>query len=53
MDIEDMQDDWDEQMVDINNKLYEKAVEVGISKTEYLYQYKFNVPKITDMKKSN
>ena len=51
MDIEDMQDDWDDQMVEINNKLYDKAVEVGISKAEYLHQYKFKVFKITDMKR--
>lgn len=49
MDIEDLQDDWDEQMNDINDKLYEKAVEVGISKDEYFHKYKFDIFDIKDM----
>lgn len=55
MDIEDMQDDWDDQMAEINDKLYEKAVEVGITKEEYLHKYKFNIFDIQDMsfEKSN
>ena len=38
-------------MVEINNKLYEKATEQGISKAEYHRRYKFDVFKITDMKR--
>ena len=49
MDIEDLQDDWDDEMNDINDKLYEKAVEVGISKDEYFHKYKFDIFDIKDM----
>ena len=34
----------------INDKLYEKAVEVGISKDEYFHKYKFDIFDIKDMK---
>ena len=34
MDIEDIQDDWDEKMHSINDNLYKKAVEVGITNDE-------------------
>jgi|APSaa5957512535_1039671.scaffolds.fasta_scaffold106219_1 hypothetical protein len=36
-------------MNDINDKLYEKAVEVGISKDEYFHKYKFDIFDIKDM----
>lgn len=49
MDIEDMQDNWDDEMEEINKKLYSKAIEVGISKDEYYHKYKFNIFDIKDM----
>ena len=49
MDIEDMQDDWDDEMEQINKKLYEKAVDLGISKDEYYHKYKFDIFDIKDM----
>jgi hypothetical protein len=37
-------------MEDINKKLLNKAVDIGISKDEYFHKYKFNIFDITDMK---
>ena len=50
MDIEDIQDDWDEKMNSINDNLYKKAVEVGITKDEKFHE--FNDSKISAKKKS-
>lgn len=36
-------------MEDINKKLYEKAIDIGISKNEYYHKYKFNIFDIKDM----
>jgi hypothetical protein len=49
MDIEDLQDDWDGEMEHINQKLFEKAVDLGISKDEYYHKYKFDIFNIKDM----
>lgn len=49
MKIEDTQDDWDKNMQEINDKLYEKAVENGISKEAFYHDYQFQIFDITDM----
>ena len=47
--MEDLQDNWDKEMTIINQNLYEKAVQNGITKEEYFHDYKFELFNIVDM----
>lgn len=40
--IGDIQEDWDNEMVEINNRLYENAVKNGITKEKYKFMT-FNI----------
>ena len=50
MDIENIQDNWDDEMDVINKNIYQKAVENGITKADYFNNYKFDLFEIVDMK---